>query len=108
MKAVNEEHVHPHLGHQTAARYRRGKQLRKLPADFSVDGQRLPIAVGKVTFIRLVTVEGHINILGQCCKVGKRLKFQYVVATICTKRRTLKVYHQGRLVKEFAYKLAEK
>ena len=38
MQAVNEEHVHPHLGHQTAARYLRGKQLRKLPADFSMDG----------------------------------------------------------------------
>ncbi|RKY74993.1 hypothetical protein DRQ00_11320 [candidate division KSB1 bacterium] len=108
MQAVNEEHVHPHLGHQTPARYRRGKQLRKLPADFSINGQKLPIAVGKVTFIRLVTVEGHINILGQRFKVGKRLKFQYVIATIYTKRKTLKVYHKGRLVKEFAYKLAEK
>ena len=108
MQAVNEEHVHPHLGHQTPARYRRGKQLRKLPADFSINGQKLPIAVGKVTFIRLVTVEGRINILGQRFKVGKRLKFQYVVATIYTKRKTLKVYHKGRLVKEFAYKLAEK
>lgn len=108
MKAVNEEHIHPRLGHKAAAQYRRGKQLRKLPADFSIDGQKLPIAVGKVTFIRLVTIEGHINILDQRFKVGKRLKFQYVVATIYTQRKTLKVYHKGRLVKEFAYKLAEK
>jgi putative transposase len=108
MKAVNEEHVHPHLGHQTAARYRRGKQLRKLPADFSLDGQKLPIAVGKVTFVRFVTTEGYINILDQRFKVGRRLKFQYVIATIYTHRKTLKVYHKGRLVKEFAYKLAEK
>jgi transposase InsO family protein len=107
MKAVNEEHVHPHLAHQTAARYRRGKQFRKLPADFSVDGQKLPIAVGKVTVIRLVTAESHIHILGQRFKVGKRLKFQYVKATLYTRHKTLKVYHKGRLVKEFAYKLAE-
>jgi hypothetical protein len=64
--------------------------------------------VGKVTFIRLVTIEGHINILDQRFKVGKRLKFQCVIATIYTQRKTLKVYHKGRLVKEFAYKLAEK
>jgi transposase InsO family protein len=108
MKAVNEEHVHHRLGHQTAARYRRGKQLRKLPADFSVDRRKLPISVGKVTFIRLVTVEGYIHILGQRFKVGKRLKFQYVKATIYTQRKTLKVYHKGRLVKEFAYKLTVK
>jgi transposase InsO family protein len=106
MQAVNEEHVHPRLGHQTAARYRRGKQLRKLPADFNVNGQKLPITVGKVTFVRLVRSEGHINILSQRFKVGKRLKFQYVTATIYTKRKVLKIYHRGRLVKEFAYKLA--
>lgn len=108
MTAVNEEHVHPRLGHQTAVQYRRGRQLRKLPADFSADGQKLPIAVGKASFIRLVNAEGHIHILGQRFKVGKRLKFQYVVATLYTKRRVLKVYHKGRLVKEFAYKLAAK
>jgi hypothetical protein len=108
MKAVNEEHIHPRLGHRTATRYRRGKQLRKLPADFSIDGQKLPISVGKVSFIRLVTIEGHIPILGQRFKVGKRLKFQYVIATIYTQRKVLKVYHKGCLVKEFAYKLTVK
>lgn len=108
MSAVNEDHVHVHLGHQTTARYRRGKQLRKLPADFRVDNEKLPIAVGKVTFIRLVNAEGHVNILGQRFKVGKRLKFQYIMATLYTKQKTLKIYHKGRLVKEFAYKLASK
>jgi putative transposase len=107
MQAVNEEHVHPRLGHQTAIQHRRGKQLRKLPADFSVNGQKLPIAIGKVTFVRLVRSEGHINILSQWFKVGKRLKFRYVTATIYTKQKVLKVYHKARLVKEFAYKLAE-
>ena len=63
---------------------------------------------GKVTFIRLVRTEGHINILGQRFKVGKRLKFLYVIATIHTQRKILKVYHKGRLVKEFAYKVAAK
>lgn len=105
-KAVNKEHIHPCLGHQTSTHYRRSKQLRKLPADFNVPA-KLPIAVGKVTFIRLVSMGGHISILGQRFKIGKRLKFCYVVATIYTKRKSLKVYHKGRLVKEFAYKLAK-
>ena len=68
---------------------------------------KLPIAVGKVTFIRLVTIGWHISIRGQRFKIGKSLKFCYVVATIYTKRKTLKVYRKGRLVKEFAYKLAK-
>lgn len=108
MTTVNEEHIHPRLGYQTATQYRRGKQLRKLPADFRVDGKKFPIAAGKVTFIRLISVNGHIHILEQRFKVGKRLKFQYVKATIFTQRKTLKIYHKGRLVKEFSYPLSEK
>jgi putative transposase len=108
MMTVNEQHVHSQLGARTAAQYRRGKRLRKLPANFTVDGKKLPIAAGKVTFIRLASTQGTINILGQSFKVGKRLKFQYVKATIYTKYQKLKVYHKGRLVKEFPYPLSKK
>ena len=64
MTSVNEQHIRPHLGHRTTAQYRRGKQVRKLPADFTVHGLKLPTAKGKVTFIRLVSARGTINILG--------------------------------------------
>lgn len=104
--SVNEQHVHPQLGHRTSAQYRRGKRLRKLPADFRVEGQKLPVSSGKVSFIRLVSAQGTITILEQSFQVGKRIKFQYVKATIYTRQQTLKVYHQGRLVKELPYKLA--
>jgi len=103
--SVNEAHVHPKLGHRTSMQYRRTKQLRKLPADFRVDGQPLAIAVGKVSFIRLVSAQGTINILEQPYRVGKRLKFEYIKATIVTDRQTLKVYRRGRLLKTFPYKL---
>jgi len=106
MTSVNEEHVHPKLGHRTSAQFRRTRQLRKLPADFEIDGQRLSISVGKGSFIRLVGAQGTINILGQQYKVGKRLKFHYVKATLYTARQTLKVYHRGHLTKVFPYKLA--
>lgn len=105
MQANNEQHVRPQLGYKTAAQYRRGKGLRKLPAGFSLDTDRLPIAAGKVTFIRLVSEKGAIDILEQTFKVGKRLKFQYVKATIDTQRQMLKVYHKGRLIRSFGYKL---
>ena len=108
MTTTNEQHVHPQLGYKTPTQYRRGKRLRVLPANFSLDDQKLPICVGKITFIRLLFAEGHINILEQRFKVGKRLKFQYVKATLYTKHQTLKVYHNGRLVKQFVYKLPRK
>ena len=108
MTTTNEQHVHPQLGYKTPTQYRRGKRLRVLPANFSLDDQKLPICVGKITFIRLLFAEGHINILEQRFKVGKRLKFQYVKATLYTKHQTLKVYHNGRLVKQFVCKLPRK
>jgi transposase InsO family protein len=108
MTAVNEQHVHPQLGYKTPAQYRRSKRLRVLPANFSLDDQKIPICVGKVSFIRLVSAEGNINILEQKFKVGKRLKFQYVKATLYTKSQTLKVYHKGYLIKQFDYELPRK
>jgi transposase InsO family protein len=108
MTTVNEQHVHIKLGGRTVTQYRSGKRLRKLPADFTVDKKKLPVAVGKVTFIRLVSIHGTITVLGQSFKVGKRLKFQYVKVTIYTKYQKLKVYHKGKLVKEFPYPLPKK
>jgi hypothetical protein len=105
MRASNEEQVRPQLGYKTTAQYRRSKRLRKLPAGFTLDLKHLPLAAGKVTFIRLVEASGHIRILEQTFKVGKRLKFRYVKATIETQKQVLKVYHKGRLIKTFAYKL---
>ena len=108
MTTTNEQHVHPQLGYKTPAQYRRSKRLRVLPANFSLDDLKIPICVGKVTFIRLVSAEGNINILEQKFKIGKRLKFQYVKATLYTKHQTLKVYLKRRLVKQFDYELPRK
>jgi putative transposase len=108
MKAVNEQHVHTKLGGRTAIQYRRGKRLRKLPANFTINTKKMPVAVGKVTFIRLVSTHGTISILGQSFKAGKRLKFQFVKVTIYTRYKRLKVYHKGRIIKEFPYPLPVK
>lgn len=105
---VNDQHVHAHLGHRTAMTYRRGKQLRVLPADCHLHQERLPVSVGKVSFIRLVKSNGTVNLLSQQFKLGRRLKFQYIKATLYTKQQVLKIYHKGRLVKQFTYKLSVK
>jgi transposase InsO family protein len=107
MTTVNEQHVHAKLGGRTATQYRRGRRLRKLPANFTLDKKILPIAVGKVTFIRMVSGQGTVRILELSFKVGKRLKFQYVKVTIYTKYQRLKVYHKGKLIKEYPYPLSK-
>lgn len=106
--AVNERHVHAHLGHRTAVAYRRGKQLRMLPANCQLHQEKHPVSVGKVSFIRLVKSNGTINLLSQQFKISRRLKFQYIKVTLYTKQQVLKVYHKGRLVKQFDYKLSAK
>lgn len=106
MNAVNEQNVHTHLGYYTPFQYRRGKGLRKLPADCQLHKEKkFPISVGRVSFLRLVREKGTIKILGQNFKIGKKLSYKYVKATLYTKEQTLKIYHKGRLVKQFDYPL---
>lgn len=107
MTTVNEQHVHVKLGGRTATQYRRGKQLHKLPADFTVE-DKLPVAAGKVTFIRLTSTQGTVRILGQSFQVGKRLKYQYVKVTIYTKYQKLRIYYKGKRIKEFSYPLPKR
>ena len=107
MTTENEQAVHTKLGGRTATQYRRGKRLRKRPDNFTMVKEKLPIGVGNGTFIRLVSGQGTVSILEPSFKFGKRLKFQYVTVTIYTKYRQLKVYHRGRLIKEFPYPLSK-
>src|SRR5581483_4157830 len=52
--ATNEQHVHQHLGFKTAAQYRRSKRLRKVPANFTVNFDKIPVTAGKIVFIRWI------------------------------------------------------
>lgn len=106
MTTVNEEHVHVHLGHRTAVAYRRGRQLRTLPLDCLLHQEKLPVSIGKVSFIRLVKSNGTVNLLSQHFTLGCRLKFQYIKVTLYTKLHLLKFYHKGRLIKKVPYKLS--
>jgi hypothetical protein len=73
-EAVNTQHVHPRLGGQAPAQHRRGLRLQKLPASFVVPTRRLPLAEGRVTFIRRVSLAGTVTVLSQTFRVAKRHK----------------------------------
>ncbi len=100
---VNTQHVQRRLGGLTPDQHRRQQKLQKLPAHFEVPLDLLPIAAGRVTFIRQVTPKGNIHLLGLTFKVGKRLKGQYLKAVLDTQRAHLTVYAQGRIVKRWPY-----
>jgi len=100
---VNAQHVQPRLGGLTPDQHRRKQKLQKLPAHFAMPLDALPIAVGRVTFIRQITPSGNLHLLSQTFKVGKRLKGQFVKAVLDTQKAHLTVYAQGRIVKRWPY-----
>jgi transposase InsO family protein len=102
-EAVNTQHIHPRLGGLTPAQYRRQKQLSKLPPRYTIPTELLPLAAGRVTFIRQVTRQGKIHLLSLTYHIGKRLKGQYVKAVLDTQRHRLTVYLNGRVLKRWPY-----
>ncbi|MBI2330741.1 MAG: DDE-type integrase/transposase/recombinase [Chloroflexi bacterium] len=102
-ETVNTQHVQRRLGGLTPDQYRRRKKLQKLPPRFVVSTNTLPVAAGRVTFIRQVTIHGKILLLSQTFSVGKRLKHQYVKVVLDTQRAQLTVYVKGRVFKRWAY-----
>jgi len=104
-EAVNTQHVHPRLGGQTPAQHRRGLRLQKLPASFVVPTGRLPLAAGRVTFIRRASGAGTVTLLSQSFRVGKRHKGLYLRLVIDTGRGKLTAYLNGRVLKRWPYQL---
>jgi putative transposase len=104
-EAVNTQHVHPRLGGQTPAQHRRGLRLQKLPKSFVVPTGRLPLAAGRVTFIRRVSVAGTVTVLSQSFRVGKRHRGLYLRLVVDTGRGWLTAYLNGRVLKRWPYKL---
>jgi putative transposase len=104
-EAVNTQHVHPRLGGKTPAQHRRGLRLRKLPASFVVPTGRLPLAEGRVTFIRRVSTAGTVTLLSQAFRVGKRHRGLYLRLVVDTGRGWLTAYLNGRVLQRWPYKL---
>jgi transposase InsO family protein len=104
-EAVNTQHVHPRLGGKTAAQHRRGLRLQKLPASFVVPTERLPLAEGRVTFLRRVSGAGTVTVLSQTFRVGKRHRGLYLRLVVDTGRGVLTAYLNGRVLKRWPYKL---
>jgi transposase InsO family protein len=104
-EAVNTQHVHPRLGGLTPAQHRRGLRLQKLPASFVIPTERLPLAEGRVTFIRRVNVSGTVTVLSQSFRVGKRHRGLYLRLVVDTGRGWLTAYRNGRVLTRWPYKL---
>lgn len=102
-ETVNTQHVQPRLNGLTPVQYRRRTKLRKLPLNYLIPHDPLPVAAGRITFFRQVTKHGNVHLLSQTFFVGKRLKGEYVKVLLDTKLAHLTVYRYGRIFKRFPY-----
>lgn len=94
------------------ARYRAA--LRPLPGGFTLPMYRdpqgrlhLPLARGRVSFIRKVDAQGRIDITGWDYFVGKRLTGRYVTATIFPHRQELVVKYAAHVHKRFPFPVSD-
>jgi transposase InsO family protein len=107
-QTVNTQHVQSRLNGLTPVQYRRRIKLRKLPLNYLIPHEPLPIAAGRITFFRQVTKHGNVHLLSQTFFVGKRLKGEYVRVILDTQRAHLTVYRQGRIFKRVPYAFLKK
>jgi hypothetical protein len=104
-EAVNTQHVRPRLGGLTPAQHRRRQRLRRLPEGFRAPTARLPVAAGRATFIRQVSVTGAVSVPSQSFRVGKRYRGLYLKLVLDTGRGWLTAYPIGRVLKRWPYRL---
>jgi hypothetical protein len=105
---VNAQHGQRRLAGLTPDQHRRRLKLRKLPPGYVVPTAPLPVAAGRISFIRQVSPNGNVHLLSQTFKVGKRLKGEYVKVVLDTRRAHLTVYRQGRIFKRWPYPFLKK
>lgn len=86
------------------------RTIRHLPKEFSLNKYvdpnghlNLPIAKGKVSFIRKVDPHGKIEVNGATYFIRRKLEGQYVIATIFTHKRRLVVKQENKIIKSFSF-----
>jgi transposase InsO family protein len=86
---------------------------RRVPVDFEINANSLPITEGKVHFIRQVKGNGTISVLNEDFSVGESLAHEYVWAAIDTKQGQLMIYYREKneeeagLIKIYEYEIGE-
>jgi hypothetical protein len=86
------------------------KSLRHMPKGFNLEKYKdsngplnLPVAKGRVSFIRKIDSHGNIEVNRVTYFIRKKLEGQYVVATIFTHRKRLVVKQDNKIIKSFSF-----
>ena len=101
--------------HPGVLRDRLWRSLHHLPPDFSLRDYQdqqghlsLPVAKGKISFVRKVDPHGYIEVNGKAYFIRKKLEGQYVLTTIYPHRKRLVVKQDNRVIKSFPFPLKDR
>ena len=92
----------------------RWKSLIHMPKRFTLDEYKdsrghlnLPLASGKVSFVRRVDSHGRIEVNGSSYFIRRKLEGQYVVATLFAHRKKLVIKQDNKVMKSFSFPLKD-
>lgn len=102
--AINTTHRLPALQGNTPHEFAAKAKLRYPPAHYDWRTRNLQLLKGNVTFIRFVRKSGRITVTAKDkFLIGKKYKWQYVMANVDVAKKKLHVIHQGKPIRSFDY-----
>lgn len=103
-RSINTAHRLLALDGKTPQEFSVGAQIRKPSPGYDWRKCDLRLLKGTVSYIRLVRKSGRITLTADDkFFIGKRYKWQYVLARINTRTKRLNIYLNRKLIKSFAY-----
>ena len=102
--AINTTHRLPALQGKTPQEFAAHAKLRYPPANYAWRTRDLQLLKGNVTFIRFVRKSGRITLTAKDkFLIGKKYKWQYVMANVDVAKKKLHVLWQGKHIRSFDY-----
>lgn len=102
---INTTHRLPALQGKTPQEFTANAKLRYPPAHYDWRTQDLQLVKGNVTFLRFVRKSGRITLTANDkFLIGKKYKWQYVLAVVDVAKKRLHVICQGKHIRSFDYR----
>lgn len=102
--SINTTHRLPALNGKTPEEFASTAQIRWMPANYTWRSHDFRLLKDCVSYIRLVRKSGRITLTANDkFMIGKRYKWQYVLAQVNVRTKKLTVYLKNKLTKSFAY-----
>ncbi|GAH82722.1 unnamed protein product, partial [marine sediment metagenome] len=77
--------------------------IRKLDHDVMLKKIDLSLEDGYIHLIRFIRSDCRLDVFGEKFKMPERVKYEYVIVTICTEIHTLQVRIDNELIETYEY-----